>query len=161
MRALSGIGLAAWVSGEPFFKIEERLSGARIRTASQSRRYKSEDTVDLCQTAFGFEANLILGALVELLSQLEEGSLVDAISELQRLAKYGVATDVEYTLHEMGFADRVVAKQISELVGIDMADRESLTSAMKERIAELDGIAASWPAVYRARLSQLTVRGEG
>lgn len=150
--------LASWVSGAPFFEIETHLGSAKIRSATRSRQYTADDTVDLCQNAFGFEGSLILGALVELLLQVEEETTADMVSQLQRLMKHGVPTDVEYELHEMGFIDRVIARQLADSLRVEDVDRDALGLAMKEDAATLTEMATEWPAVYRSRLAQAIAR---
>ena len=152
--------LDSWVSGAPFFEIEAHLESAKIRSATRSRQYTADDTVDLCQNAFGFEGSLILGALGELLIQAEEEATADMVSQLQRLMKHGVPTDVEYELHEMGFTDRVIAGQLAESLHVEDADRDALALAMKEDAATLAEMATGWPAVYRARLLRAIAQGE-
>jgi hypothetical protein len=108
-----------WIANKPFSVLydEFRAAGGAKRWGKTTTQAKVEDMVDICENAFGFESTLVLAAIAEVLSSLEDESLEGAIKglgALQKRLKYGVADSESIALFELGFADRVIAGGLSE-----------------------------------------------
>lgn len=158
--------LKAWLRGEPFHVLASLLAPARMQSGAKAYRYKTPDVVDMCQTAFGYQASLVLGAVIELLAQMDHEVEADRIAALQRRLKHGVPNEMSYALCEMGFSDRVIAQQLANVLDGVEPTRESLRAAISKGIPELNAVAESWPLAFRTRLTRLAKRpatepGEG
>lgn len=147
--------MLAWLAGKPFSALTSILGDARMQTGKRSYRYKTPDVVEMCQGAFGYQANLALGASVELLTQHEQEDIAERVAALQRQLKHGVPNETTYLLFEMGFSDRVICQDLaSELEGVE-ATREAILEAIRDSYLHLSRTAADWPAAFRVRLEQM------
>ena len=67
--------------------------------------------------ALAFDGMLILGAVTELVDNAvaETGDLVEKLKKLQKRLKYGLVSVSAISFHELGFSDRVISTEMSEI----------------------------------------------
>jgi hypothetical protein len=117
------VGLArGWIMNKPFFTLYEEFCAAHgaKKWGEGTHQARIEDIVNICENAFGFECTLVLAAVAEVLSALNDGVLEEAIrglAILQKKFKYGVADGESIALYELGFADRIIAGDLSRRLG--------------------------------------------
>lgn len=143
-----------WIDGAPFYEMLEVMTGSDLRIGGNNRRPKVEDMVDLCENGFGFDASHIVGAAADLWSDDAE-SISDKISLLVKALRYGLPDKSSILVYEAGFADRMVAMDISALMpGISSrADVRALLTRDKKGALE---ILRRYPSYYSSVLSEIT-----
>jgi hypothetical protein len=120
-EAIAGLALG-WIMNKPFSKLYEEFCAANgaKKWGEGTHDARIEDIVNICENAFGFECTLVLAAVAEVLGSLNDEVLEQAIlglAVLQKRFKYGVADGGSIALFELGFADRVIAGDLSRRLG--------------------------------------------
>jgi RAD3-like DEAD/DEAH box helicase/helicase-like protein len=149
-----------WIHGQPFHELASIPGSvdARLVTKKRRRELKLQDVVNICENALAYEGTLALGAVTEMvgLVDLEEGApLVGALKELQKSLKYGVPFSSAITLYELGFADRVIALELSSLIGSRGADRTSVVKKMTRKEQQVRELLGQYPAYFAKRLDDV------
>jgi len=109
--------------------------------------------VDLCENGFGYDGSLTIGAIPELIA-LNEGDdtdyseLKEKLLFLQKKIKYGLSTEKEINLYELGFADRVVAQELGETIGNQAKSKKQLISTLRSQKDEVTSILSKYPSFY-------------
>ncbi|WP_237578404.1 hypothetical protein [Leptospira mayottensis] len=110
-----------WIEGKPFYEIFNNFisTGVKLVSRIQRRNYKLEHVVEICENAISYEGSVILGAVVEIIELLfpqEMVELIERVKILQKSVKYGLSSFTSINGYELGFADRVIAKEFSILM---------------------------------------------
>lgn len=140
-----------WIEGKPFFDllgiIHQRM--AKMIWGSQRRDFKVDHVIEVCEGALSYDGALLVGALCEFIEILDQEEIDDLISRLQffqKQLKYGLPTETAIALYEIGFSDRVIAKELSEfIVG---TDRPSVKRSLLERKPAVTAALAKYPSYY-------------
>jgi len=147
-----------WLEGSTFNTMFEQLgnSGAKKIAGSQEREYKIEHVVDVCENGFAYEGILVLGALIEMIPDMQIENtelLINNLKQLQKRLKYGLPNETSIVFYELGFADRVVAMDLSSMFEEVILTKELAIQALKARSEEvflkLDSYPAYFSEVYR------------
>lgn len=80
--------------------------------------------VEICDQALAFEGSLIIGAVIEVLDIIDDtidDDLVNELSIIQECIKYGLPSEKEIILYEIGFADRFIAMDLASQLELDAA----------------------------------------
>lgn len=111
-----------WIAGDPYHKIMSHLEkvAAKIQHAKKREAITCDTLVNICERGFGFEFCLYLSAIKEsYINSQGENSLPSAMEEkfdvLAKRLKYGLPTSSSIAHFEAGFADRVIAQELSEI----------------------------------------------
>jgi hypothetical protein len=102
----------AWLDGETFAAILDRMKEADIRIGGNRRRPKIEDAIALCEGGFSYEGAMVIATLADLAEDMD-GPISDALKLLQRQMKSGLTTGSALGMYEVGFADRELAKDLA------------------------------------------------
>lgn len=132
-----------WIRGKPFHELFAILfnANARIIAKTQRRRVKLDHIIDICENAFAYDGTLVLGAIAELIEHIRPentGDLISKLQELQKRLKYGLPSSSAITLYELGFADRVIAVDISLIFEGDSPNKYAIIRGIKENEQELE-----------------------
>jgi hypothetical protein len=103
----------AWIRGDTFSAILEMMQARDVRIGGRQRRPKVEDVVAICEGGLAYEGAMIVASLVDL-SDDGDGLERAAFELLQRQFKAGLSPEAALSMHEIGFADREVAKRLAE-----------------------------------------------
>jgi len=131
--------LETWIEGINYNLIHEQLNllNTKVIAGSQKRNLKQEVLIDICEGSFSYETSLVLAALVEMISLNENSNeekidlLTNNINSLQKRIKYGLPTELAIALFEIGFADRVIAIDLS----LKFSDFPTEQKSLKYQIA--------------------------
>lgn len=111
-----------WIGGEPYHKIMSHLKKveAKIQHAKKRETITCDTLVNICERGFGFEFCLYLAAIKEsyIDSQGENSLPSDMEGKFDALAKrlkYGLPSSSSIAHFEAGFADRVIAQELSTI----------------------------------------------
>ncbi len=143
-----------WIRGKPFHELFAILSSAnaRIIAKTQRRRFKLDHIIDICENAFAYDGTLVLGAIAEIIELIRPentGDLISKLQELQKRLKYGLPSSSAITLYELGFADRVIAIDISLFFEGDSPNKYAIIRGIKENEHEIRRIIDKYPAYFQ------------
>ena len=101
--------------------INNYLKDAKLGTGPRPRKFKIENTVDLCENGYGYDGSLIIGAMAEIADQYEKedgdySELVERLFMLQKRIKYGLPTITDIIIFEIGFSDRIISQKIKRSI---------------------------------------------
>jgi POLQ-like helicase len=113
--------LEKWIEGIDYNLIHEELNrlDTKIIAGTQRRNLQQEILIDICEGSFSFDTSLVLASIVEMIALIEDSNeenievLSEIINSLQKRIKYGLPTDLAIAFYEIGFADRVIAIDLS------------------------------------------------
>lgn len=141
-----------WIRGDSPVRLLKFLVSADVRFGGgdRPRRPNLDHVVELCENALGFEGVMVLAAIIEALRLEDHGddAVVGQLEILQKRLKYGLATQTAIVLHEIGFADRVVASDLADVVGAGGSSKCRLLQIMQERQGDIDDALAGFPSYY-------------
>jgi POLQ-like helicase len=149
-----------WLAGASFSELHGVISemGAKIKAGSQRRDFTIDQLVDLCESGFGYDGALLIGAVADLLSTAEDEANVDLIvslGDLHKRFKYGLATISAITLYECGFADREVCKDLALAMGGTVRGRQQAIEALKKNEDAALGVLGNFPSYFGVVLDNL------
>ena len=127
-------------------------SGARLGFGRRPRHYREDHIVDICENGFAYEGILVLGALIELLPALSIENvefLIPTLQHLQKRLKYGLPNHHAIVLYELGFADRVIAIELSPIFLEISPEKSAVVSMLKARREETFVVLDKYPAYFR------------
>lgn len=141
-----------WIDGAPPFELLNLLNDDDVRFGEGERpRYPTIDhVIDLCENALAFEGVLVMAAIIESmrLEEYGEESVINRLLKLQKCLKYGLDDGPAILLHEIGFADRILARELAEIVGPNATTRRRLRRLMREHRDRLIGVLEDYPSYY-------------
>ena len=143
-----------WLAGASYAEILNALNGksARIHAGSQRRKVTVQHIVDICDGELAFDGMLVLGAIAEIVEddlELFDTTIPDSIRLLQRRIKYGLPDELTVRVYELGFSERVIAQELSEVLkGLPVANRFMLIEQIKINRDELQRILDQYPAYF-------------
>lgn len=134
--------LLSWVEGKSYHQlfIDLTSSGAKLIAGQQLRSYKIDHIVDICENGLAYEGILVFGALIELIPTLHLeniGFLISQLQLLQKRLKYGLPNEISIILYELGFADRIVAIDLSTLLSDALPEKNAVKLALRARREEV------------------------
>jgi len=123
----------AWVRGDPFYDIFQALGTAKLIAKTRRYKYKLENVVDICENGLAYDGILVMGALIELIPTLQMDApdlVINSLQQLQKRLKYGLPNRIAVILYELGFADRVVAIDLSLTLSEVLPDKDLVVQAL-------------------------------
>lgn len=141
---LVNIGLK-WIAGDSYADILQCAIDDDIRIY-QRRKYKLislKEIIDLCDNYFGYSCTLIMAAIIENVEYDSENTdLNDKLKLLSKRMRYGLPNQCSITIYEMGFNDRVIAKNLAEIVEGEykVGNRKEIVRLVKRSIDMQDSI---------------------
>lgn len=150
-----------WLTGESFFAIltSMRDLGAKMIWGNQRRDFTIDHIVELCESGFAYDGALLIGSICEMIDLIdveESSDLVHRLHLFQKRIKYGLPTETAITVYELGFADRVIAQELTENLGLAGATKAKMAKEIRKRQGDAIEILSEYPAYFRARLDELT-----
>lgn len=146
-----------WIAGVSFGELLEDLDAAKCRFGDKRPlKPTAEIVVDICESGFGFEGMLIVGAVAEMFALLRphETDVQELLKQLQKQIKYGLPTRLSVTLYELGFADRIIAQELAALIGGALA-RKRVISRLRRREVPVRKLLRRYPSYFTQVLNDL------
>lgn len=151
-----------WISGTSFGDIFRELSqkDVKIFWGKKKRKLTVEHIVDICEGAFGYDGALRIGAITDLLASQDSDDderqvLVERLGELHKRFKYGLPSTSAVALYECGFADRVVAQHLSNIVGTTLITRPAAVLSLKGQLQAIRQVLEGYPKYFQTCLRGL------
>ncbi|WP_165733634.1 DEAD/DEAH box helicase [Polaribacter sp. 20A6] len=160
----SFILLEKWIDGITYFNIHQSLTelSTKITAGTQSRNLNQENIIDICEGSFSYETTLVLASIVEIINlnknhdDAEIKSLSKTINILQKRIKYGLPSELAISFFELGFADRVIAIDLSKKFPQYSVKRNLLMDQISaNQIAFIDALSI-YPSYYTNILKTMT-----
>ncbi|MDD5610766.1 MAG: DEAD/DEAH box helicase [Candidatus Omnitrophica bacterium] len=132
-----------WIQGVPFCELFKILTEAncKIGHGKRPRNPQIEYVVDICENALSYDGMLLVGAITEFckLIHSEKEDLIENLQWLQKRLKYGLSSPAAISLYELGFADQVIATDLSSVIGTAFSRREAIKEIRKneDKVREL------------------------
>lgn len=147
-----GVFAHGWVGGMSFGELYDAMVRANVRVGlgDRPRRPSQELMVEMGEGVLGFDAALLLGGIAELLSLVTtDGSdSVKVVGRLQKRMRYGVPSMSAVILYEAGFADRVLAAELSGVTGAADTRLDAIERLREHRDAA-SAILSKYPQYFR------------
>jgi superfamily II DNA/RNA helicase len=151
-----------WIAGASFGTIFNQLNqkDVKITWGTKRRELTVEHIVDICEGAFGYDGALRIGAIADLLASQdsdddERQALVERLGELHKRFKYGLPQTSAVALYECGFSDRVVAQNLSNIIGnASITQSEAISMLTEQRAAASDAL-REYPRYFQICLTGL------
>lgn len=156
--------LTSTVAGASYFRIEAAIRAAGIakRHGTGTRRFTSDDVVDICDNCFGYEFSLYLTALVTHFEQgadLNNLNTVERLKRLQSGLKYGLPDPLTVAIHEAGFADRMLAQDLREVCAGVHPSRAAVAIFARNAPAAFRPVLNTYPSYFQAVFATLSNGG--
>lgn len=149
-----------WIHGKPYNELLTTMSEseARIIARTQRRQPKLESVVDICENGFGYDGSLCVAAITEIIGLVRpQGSeaAITELLELQKRLKYGLPNTKCIAIYELGFADRIVSIDLSEILSNVPIDKKSLIRAIRRNEPKVREVVDKYPSFFTERLNNL------
>lgn len=159
---LQGISVR-WIQGESFGDMLQPLEEhkARIGTARNAPFVKVEHLVDICENGFAFDSMLIVGAVTEVIQVVRPSgtdNLVRNLRAIQKRLKYGLPAPLPIAIYEMGFADRILAMELSSILPVSSFLKEDILAAFNTNIEQVRVLLEKYPSYFTIVLDELPGR---
>ncbi|MGI4736086.1 MAG: DEAD/DEAH box helicase [Janthinobacterium lividum] len=151
----------SWLRGNSFQNLLLILRNNRVeyKWGKQTRKVTIEQTIDLCQNALAYEGSLVIGAMSSILAYLtsDQDLTVDLLRKLQKRLQYGLPNQTAIAFYELGFSDRVVALELSEIPDY-AGDRNDILDMLKDNPLSYETALNKYPAYFKQTLSDCLAR---
>lgn len=150
----SRILLEKWIDGNTYFNMHQSLTelSTKMTAGTQLRNLNQENIIDICEGSFSYETTLVLASIVEIINlnknDVEIKNLSKSINILQKRIKYGLPSELAISFFELGFADRVIAIDLSKKFPQYSVQRNLLIEQISaNQIAFIDALSI-YPSYY-------------
>lgn len=149
-----------WINGQTYEALLDVASeeDCRIIAGKQKRRITMDAIIEICDNGFSYDGTLAIGAIVEILKLLypdDSDEVIIKLLELQKRLKYGLSNPLGFTVYELGFSDRVIAKDIAYIIKDTSIDIESIINSIKRNESKVRVLLEKYPSYYMERFINL------
>jgi superfamily II DNA/RNA helicase len=149
-----------WIYGRSFVDLHNiiRTNETKMIRGTQRREFKIDHVVELCEGNLAYDCSLVIGALCEFVSTQDHDRTEDLINHLQlfqKRLKYGLPTETDIALYELGFSDRVISQDLTSNLNLTATKKTSLIKAMQQNRDDAMEIIDKYPAYFRERMNEL------
>ncbi len=153
-----------WLNGASYEQIySNHLKDAKLGTGLRPRKFKIENTVDLCENGYGYDGSLVIGALAEIANQYEKedgdySELVEKLFLLQKRLKYGLPTLMDIIIFEIGFSDRIISQMINRTIKTKSKTKNEILTSIRINFKQLKKNLSVYPSYYENVLDDILVQ---
>ncbi|QOT76336.1 DEAD/DEAH box helicase [Cupriavidus basilensis] len=146
-----------WISGASYRHTEEAIHQEKIakQHGEQSRKFTTDDVVELCDNCFGYEFSLYFTALVTYFETANEELVVERLKLLQSELKYGLPDRLSIAIHEAGFTDRMLAQDLKPICAGIPATKGDVLEHARNSPQQFDTVLAAYPSYFSSVLQSL------
>jgi len=152
-----------WIKGVSYHQIFERLEAqdVRITAGTKTRKIKLEHVIEICDNALAYDGTLIIGAINEFLlltgdTEEDDNELSNKILLFQKRLKYGLPTQVDIAIYEIGFSDRTIAMSLSSLINFRNAYKQNMIRIIQQNSEKIVDLMNGYPRYFSAVLEEVT-----
>ncbi|MFM0364698.1 DEAD/DEAH box helicase [Paraburkholderia sediminicola] len=149
-----------WLAGEPYYRIEEEVHRRRIakRHGIGQRSFTLGDVVDICDNCFGYEFSLYLTAMVTFFERedvLGNARTIELLKQLQSGLKHGLPDSLSVAIHEVGFSDRMLVRDLRpSFVAVETA-RAAVIMRTRNAQIEVREVLQEYPIYFESVLDSI------
>lgn len=149
-----------WITGKPFNDLLKIIRERKCKMiwGTRRREFKIDHVVDVCEGALAFDGALVVGAVCEFIATLNKdatGDLTYRLQLFQKRLKYGLPTETNIALYELGFSDRVIAQDLVTSLNLTATQKKEIVNALKKDLNRANAIINKYPQYYRERMNEL------
>lgn len=133
------------------------LSGCSLNEIADQSKLPIDQIEKICSKHISYNLSYLVGNIIDVL-EIEAGDLFDPIPKLaliQRKLKYGVPNETSVSICEKIFNDRLLAYQLSIIIGHDAIDANSIVGAIKANQKQVLDFLSIYPSYYSDRVRWL------
>ena len=151
-----------WMGGQSYYSIKMTADEHTYKINKKNREsiVTMDEIFTICNSDFGYIISLIINSICEILKvngNEEEVPVYDATDRLQEISlklKYGLPTQTDIFIYELGFNDRFLAQEIHKKIG-EYDNKKDVKKAIKESFEEIELFLKDYPLVFQNRLKNL------
>lgn len=147
-----------WLNGDAFSVIHDSIASLKphVGDGDRPRKLTIENIVEICENALAFDGAMLIGAIAEVTNYLrpEDELLRKRLELLQKRMKYGLPQESHVAIYESGFSDRVVADDISQIIG-QCSSRRQVIRELHSKESAIRTAIDRYPDYFRHILDQL------
>lgn len=147
-----------WLQGNSYqvlIELSRSERGTKPWGTKQRRRLTEDDIIAFCENTLGFECSLVLAAVAQFLF-MENGSRVEQatpISLFQKALKYGLPDWPSISCYESGYADRVIAQRLCNVVRAEGFSGSFFSLAIKSHRERIEAELKDYPSYFESVLA--------
>lgn len=143
-----------WLNNKSYAFIYAKLADLDIKMGNTARARKL--TVDyiseICEKALSFEGTLILSSVIAFLDLYNDEhnitNLVTNLTIFQKKLKYGLNSINAISIYEMGFIDKFIALELSQLMDGEVVNYKEIKVFLKTNSEEVENILSKYPSYF-------------
>lgn len=145
-----------WLQGSPYLMLfaHSNAEEGRKPWGKKRRRLTEDDIVDFCENTLGFECSLVLAAVAQFL--FVETGINDersaALTLFQKALRYGLPDWPSISCYEHGFADRVLAQQLCDVVRVEGFSGKFFATALESHRERIEAALKDYPSYFESVL---------
>lgn len=137
-----------WFDERTYEQIFIELRDMDVRTDRRNWRITVDDTVNICESVFGYEIAMVVATMSDAAEELG-GELPGAFTLLQKRLKYGLDAESSIAFFEAGFPDRKVAAELGAAFA-EVTTRTEARATIRQRRAQVEAMLAPYPSYFKA-----------
>lgn len=143
-----------WINNKSYGFIFNELANLNIRMGSTSNaRHLTVDYIaEICEKALSFEGTLILSSIIEFLNLYEDihdiSNLKSYLNQFQKKLKYGLNSRNAIFIYEMGFVDKFISLELSNLLEEEILSSTRIKRFLKSNNEEVENILIKYPSYF-------------
>jgi POLQ-like helicase len=148
-----------WILGVPFCDMFEFMQSNKIKLkwGKKSRNLEIEHVIEICEAGLAYDGILLVSALIELISLIEDEDikiLMYRFELLQKRLKYGLPTLESIILYELGFSDRVISQEVINTLDVQESAID-IIGEIKLNYKKVEKIIDKYPSYYMKILNNI------
>ena len=149
-----------WISGDTFNDIYQvaKDKDCKIGYGSRPRKIKIENIVDIFEGGIAYDASLFISTLTELVKLLNREDKDELFNKLQifhKNLKYGLPTETAIAFYEIGFADRVIAQDLTLSLGLTATEKQKLIEDLRQNRERAKDVIAKYPSYFQYEMLRI------
>jgi replicative superfamily II helicase len=151
--------ISAWISGTSYYELLNifHQNNLEKKWGNSTREVKIDDVVDICDNKISFDGCLVLSAIYEFAAQDTETNqyMMSLLQKLQKRLRYGLPNETSILFYELGFCDRIIAQDMSNVLNDNSIDKLELIHTIKSKRDLALNCISKYPAYYQMRMNNL------
>lgn len=151
--------LRLWMNGESYIQILNfsKSYNLHVKRGKSTREISLEDIITLCDSDFGYISLTIIQTIIEVLKFKDYGEEVQKeLNNIIYRIRYGLPNKESVYVYELGFADRIIAQKIAELLDYyDCDTKKKMKIAIKSNKELIKDILKQYPSYFLDRLKNI------
>ncbi len=136
-----------WVFSEPISVIYENVKDGLTKGSNIINLEK------ICRSIFGYDMSFLMGNIIDLVGE-SNAELTAQFKQFQKQIKYGLNDDKAICVYELGFADRIVAKEIAAILNEQVIN--DMNVCIRKHKKEIKELLSKYPTYFTHELELIS-----